>query len=266
MTSTSTAEHPSSLLTESWVFAGRLFIQWRRYPMVPLQALLFPTLLLIIYGALVGKSMVRLTGNSGLDVLIPVCTVAGAMSGAVGAGLVVPWDRDSGLLTRMWMMPVHRTAPLAGALLAEAVRTFVGSAVVVGAGYVMGFRFTGSWLGLLLYLLIPVVVVVVFATVVITLALRPQGRTILTWTQTLCVGLAFGTLAPPERVPSVLRPLADFQPIAPPAAAMRALSSGGDALTPMLLTVLWAVVIAAVFVPIALRGYRAAAEGGKVGS
>lgn len=260
---TSLPQQRHSLLTESWIFASRLFTQWRRYPMVPLQALLFPTLLLIIYGALVGKSMVRLTGSSGLDELVPVCTLAGAMAGAVGAGLVVPFDRDSGFLTRLWIMPVHRTSPLTGALLAEAVRTFVGSSVVVAAGYFMGFRFSSGVIGLIVYLLIPVAVVVVFSTVVITLALRPQGRIVLTWTQTVCMGLAFATLVSPEAVPALLRPVAAYQPIAPPAAAMRALSSGGDVLQPVLLTVAWAVLIVAVFVPVAVRGYRAAVEGGK---
>ncbi|WP_155902753.1 ABC transporter permease [Mycolicibacterium sp. CBMA 226] len=251
-------------MTESWIFAGRLFKQWRRYPTVPLQALLFPTLLLVVYGLLVGKSMVRLTGNSGLDVLIPVCTLAGAMSGAVGAGLAVPYDRDSGLLTRLWLMPVHRTAPLAGALLAEAVRTFVASAVVAATGYAMGFRFTGGWAALLLYLTIPVIVVIVFATIVITLALKPNGRITLTWTQSLCMGLAFATLVPADKIPALLRPLADFQPVAPAAAAMRALSTDGEVLQPILLTLLWAGVLGVVFVPVMLRGYRAAVEGGKV--
>jgi ABC-2 type transport system permease protein len=109
----------------------------------------------------------------------------------------------------------------------------------------------------------PVIVVMVFATVVITLALRPQGRIILTWTQTACMGLAFATIIPLDRLPAVLRPLAEYQPVAPPAAAMRALSSGGDPWWPILLTVLWSVLIAALFVPVAVRGYRAAVEGGK---
>jgi ABC-2 type transport system permease protein len=113
-------------------------------------------------------------------------------------------------------------------LLAEAVRTFAGSAVVVATGYVMGFRFGGGWVELLGYLLMPVIVVMVFATVVITLALRPQGRIILTWTQTACMGLAFATLIPLDRLPAVLRPLAEFQPVAPPAAAGRR-SAGGKA-------------------------------------
>lgn len=259
---TSATPHQNSLLSESWIFAGRLFVQWRRYPMVPMQALIFPTLLLIIYGALVGRSMVRLTGSSGLDLLIPVCTLAGAMSGAIGAGLAVPYDRNSGLLGRLWVMPVHRTSPLSGALLAEAARTFAASAFVVATGWVMGFRFGGNWLELLLYLLLPVIVVIVFATIVVTLALRPQGRIILTWTQSGCMGLAFATLIPLDRVPAVLRPLAEYQPIAPPAAAMRALSSGGDLWQPLLLTVLWAAVLGAIFVPVAVRAYRSAVESG----
>jgi ABC-2 type transport system permease protein len=261
---TTNSQHQRSLLAESWIFASRLFIQWRRYPMVPLQALLFPTGLLIIYGLLVGKSMTRITGNSGIDLLIPVCALAGAMSAAVGAGLAVPYDRDSGLLTRLWIMPVHRTAPLTGALLAEAVRTIAGTALVVVTAYAMGFRFESGWIGMIVYLLIPVVIVVVFATIVITLALRPQGRIILTWTQSGCMGLAFATLIPVDRLPPVLRPLAEYQPIAPPAAAMRALSSGGDVWQPILLTLIWAVVLAALFVPATVRGYRAAVEGGKL--
>jgi ABC-2 type transport system permease protein len=262
----SSSEQQRSLIAESWIFAGRLFIQWRRYPAVPLQALLFPTLLLVVYGLLVGKSMVRLTGNSGLDLLIPVCALAGAMSGAVGAGLTIPYDRDSGLLTRLWLMPVHRMSPLSGALLAEAVRTFVGSALVAATGYAMGFRFSGGWIGLLVYLLIPVIVVVAFATIVISIALYPQGRIILSWTGTACMGLAFATLIPPAKVPALLRPFAEYQPLAPAAAAMRALSSGGHVWQPILLTVLWAAALSAFFVPVTVRRYQAAVEGGKVES
>lgn len=261
---TTSTQHQHSLLAESWIFASRLFIQWRRYPMVPLQALLFPAGLLIIYGLLVGKSMTRITGSTGIDLLIPVCALAGAMSAAVGAGLAVPYDRDSGLLTRLWIMPVHRTAPLTGALLAEAVRTFAGTALVIATAYAMGFHFEGGWFGLIVYLFIPVLVVVSFATIVITLALRPQGRIILTWTQSGCMGLAFATLIPLDRIPAILRPLAEYQPIAPPAAAMRALSSGGDVWQPILLTLAWVVVLAVFSIPATVRGYRAAVEGGKL--
>ena len=255
-----------SVLAESWVFATRLFLQWRRYPMVPMQALLFPALLLVIYSLLIGKSMVRLTGNTSLDLLIPVCAVAGGMSGALGAGMAMPYDRNNGLLTRMWMMPVHRASALTGTLLAEGIRTLAATAVITGTGIALGFRFEGGVLALLAYLLIPVLLVVSFATVVITMGLSANGRTILPWLSTVTMGLALACTAPVHVLPAAVRPLAQYQPIAPMVAAMRALSTGsGDVGRPLLLTLVWVVVLGAVFGPIAARGYRNAAEMGNVG-
>ncbi|MCX2713503.1 ABC transporter permease [Mycolicibacterium sp. J2] len=260
------APRQNSVLTESWIFAGRLFVQWRRYPTVPLQSLLFPTVLLITYSLLVGKSMVRLTGSSGLDVLIPVCAVAGALSGSLGAGMTMPYDRESGLLTRLWITPVHRASALTGILLAEALRTFAGTALILATGYALGFRFHGNVVALLAYLIIPSLVVVVFATIVVSLALRPEGRTILAWAGTGSMGLAFAALIPLDKIPAMLRPVAQAQPVAPSIEAMRALSNGaGGIWIPLALTVGWIVVIGAAFGPLAVRSYRQAAETGKVG-
>ncbi len=263
---TSRAAQRHSVLAESWVFATRLFLQWRRYPMVPMQAVLFPALLLVVYSLLIGKSMVRLTGNTSLDLLIPVCAVAGGMSGALGAGMAMPYDRNSGLLTRMWMMPVHRASALTGTLLAEGIRTLAATAVITGTGIALGFRFEGSVLALLVYLFIPVLLVVSFATVVITMGLSASGKTVLPWLSTATMGLALACTAPVHVLPAAVRPLAQYQPIAPMVAAMRALSTGsGEVAKPLLLTLVWVVVLGAAFGPIAARGYRNAAELGNVG-
>lgn len=264
MTSSELRRH--SIATESWIFASRLFIQWRRYPTVPLQALLFPTILLVTYSLLVGKSMIRVTGESGLDLLIPVCAVAGAMSGAVGAGMTMGHDRESGLLTRLWSMPVRRASALAGTLLAEALRTLVGTILIVGVGYLLGFRFQGNAVEFLVYLLIPSVVIVVYAMVVVTLGLRAEGRTILAWVGTVSMGLAFAAIIPPEKVPALLRPLTEYQPIAAPVQAMRLLSLDPGAIwVPLAVSVAWVVLIGTVFGRFAIRSYRSAAETGRVG-
>ncbi len=255
-----------SLFTESWLFASRLLIQWRRYPTVPLQALLFPTVLLVAYSLLVGTSMIRLTGNSGLDVLIPVCAVAGAMSGCVGAGMTMPHDRESGLLTRLWIMPVRRASALTGTLLAESMRTLVGTALILATGYALGFRFGGNIIELLVYLTVPSLVVVVYAMIVITLALHDQGRTILAWVGTASMGLAFAAIIPVAKLPALLRPVAQYQPVAPAIRAMSQLSQGAGAFwLPLAATVCWVVVLSALFGPLAARNYRQAAETGQLG-
>ncbi len=73
-------------------------------PVVPIQAVLFPTFLLVTYYLLVGQSVVRITGTDSLYGLVPTCAIAGGLSGAFAAGLTIPGERDTGLLSRLWVV------------------------------------------------------------------------------------------------------------------------------------------------------------------
>jgi ABC-2 type transport system permease protein len=252
----------TSLCVESLIFAGRQFTRWRRLPMVPIQSLLLPTILLITYSLMVSKSMARMTGENGLYGLVPVCAVAGGMLGAVGAALEMPGERNRGLLSRFWGLPVHRASALTGILLAEGARTLGATALITAVGFALGFRFNGGWLALIPFMLVPVLVVLVYSTVVITIAVRSEGRTLLTWLGTASLGLVFSSpaVAPLEVYPSWVRPLIQLQPMSPAIESMRALAAGDPALWPLLLTFAWILGLGTIFVPLAVRGYRAAAE------
>jgi ABC-2 type transport system permease protein len=251
-----------SLAGESLLFAGRLLTHWRRAPTVPIQALVFPTFLLITYKLLVGKSIVRITGTDSLYGLVPMCAVAGAMFGALGAGLTIIGERDSGLLSQLWMLPVNRASALVGRLLAEAARTAAGAALITAVGVALGLRFEGSWLAVIPFLLIPVLVVLVFSTATIAIAVRAKSSAMLIWLAMPSIALVFSSsgIPPVDLLPSWMRPLIPLQPMAPVIESMRALAQGGPALWPVLLSLLWALGLAAVVGPLAVRGYRAAAE------
>jgi ABC-2 type transport system permease protein len=256
----------SSLATESVLLAGRHINRWRADPVIPIQSVAFPTLLLIVYHLLVGESMTRIAGTDNLDGLVPMCALAGGMFGALGAGFAIPAERSTGLLSRLWAFPVHRASALIGRLLAEAVRTFLSAALITAVGVALGLRFHGGWLAVMPFLLVPVMVVVVFATVVITLALGvgPDGNVMFTWLGTASIGLVFCSagVAPVEMFPDWLRPVIQYQPMSPAIESMRALSSGGSALWPLMATLGWMLALAAVFGPLAIRNYRRAAETG----
>lgn len=251
-----------SLAGESLLFAGRLLTHWRRAPTVPIQALVFPTFLLITYKLLVGKSIVRITGTDSLYGLVPMCAVAGAMFGALGAGLTIIGERDSGLLSQLWMLPVNRASALVGRLLAEAARTAAGAALITAVGVALGLRFEGSWLAVIPFLMIPVLVVLVFSTATIAIAVRAKSSAMLFWLAMPSIALVFSSsgIPPVDLLPSWMRPLIPLQPMAPVIESMRALAQGGPALWPVLLSLLWALGLAAVVGPLAVRGYRAAAE------
>jgi ABC-2 type transport system permease protein len=254
----------SSLATESLLQAGRLLTRWRREPMVPVQSLLFPSVLLITYKLLMGESIKHLTGTDSLYGLVPMSAVVGAMFGALGAGLAIPGERESGLLSRLWTLPVHRASALTGRLLAEAARTLGAVAIITALGVALGLRFKGGWPAVIPFILLPVLVVIGFATVVIAIAVRSEGRNLVTWLGAGCIVLLFfnSGVAPLDMYPAWLQPVVELQPMSPMIEAMRAFAEGGPTLWPVLQSLAWITGCIVVFGPIAVHGYRAAAESG----
>lgn len=244
--------------------AGRLLRRWRRDPIVAVQALLFPTFLLIIYKLLIGKAVLAVTGHDSLYGLVPMCAVVGAVFGTLGAGLALPAERESGVLTRMWVQPVHRGSTVAGRLVAEAARTTASAVVLTIFGIALGLRFSYGWIAALAFVLVPVAISAGMATLVIAIAARADGKAMVTWLGAGCVLLLFLNtgVAPAGVFPGWLQPVVRFSPISPTIEAMRALAEGGPVLSPLWQAGLWAGVLVAVFAPAAVRGYRAAAEAG----
>lgn len=250
-----------SLVAESLLFARRLLMRWRREPVMPVQAVLYPTFLLITYYLLVGESIMRITGTDSLTGLVPTCAVAGAMFGALAASFTIQSERESGLLSRFWVLPVHRASALTGRLLAEAVRTLIGSVVITAVGVALGLRFN-RWVAVLPFILVPVVVSLVFSTVLIAIAVRSVSSTLLVWVGVPAIAAVFGSSgAPPiELLPGWIQPFVRFQPLAPTIELMRSLVLGAPALGSLLICLLWGVVFLAVAGPLAVAGYRQAAE------
>lgn len=243
---------------------GRLLQRWRRDPVVAVQALLFPTLLLLVYKLLIGKAVLTVTGHDSVYGLVPMCAVAGAIFGTVGVGVALPAERESGLLARLWVQPVHRASALAGRLVAEAARTTTSAVVLTVFGIALGLRFSHGWVSALTFVLLPVAISAGMATVVIAIAVRADGKAMVTWLGAGCVVLLFLNtgVAPAEKFPGWLQPVVRFQPMSPTIEAMRALAGGGPVLRPLWQVALWAAALVVVFAPAAIRGYRAAAEAG----
>lgn len=254
----------STFISQSRLQAGRLLVRWTREPVVLIQALIFPTFLLVVYKLVIGESIANLTGSNSLYGLVPMCAIVGALFGAIGAGAALPDERESGLLSRLWALPVHRASALSGRLLAEAGRALVGSLAITAVGVAMGLRFARSWLGAIGFALVPVLMVIGFATVIVAVGVQAGGKNIITGLSTVCFLLLFfnSGMVPIDVFPGWLQPAVRAQPMSPAIEAMRGLAEGGPTLWPLLQSVAWVAGLLAVFGPIAVRGYRKAAEAG----
>lgn len=257
--------HPGvqgSFVAQSWVHASRLLTRWRRDRAVLMGSLLLPIGLLLLYEAVLGDQVHRITGVESIYGLVPTCAVLSALFGGLANAVGITDDRQTGLISRMWMLPVHRASALTGRLTAEATRVLIGTVLITALGMTMGLRFVHGWPSAFVYVLIPSVVVVEFATLAMALIIRTNGRAMTTWLAGGTVALAFlnpGT-TPVGQYPSWLQAFVRVQPISPPIEAMRALAHGGPVMWPLTMTLIWAIAFLALFFPFAVHGYRLAAE------
>jgi ABC-2 type transport system permease protein len=251
-----------SLLTQTWVQAGRLLTRWRRDAAVMMGSLIVPVCILLTYEAVLGERVRTVTGVPSVYGLVPACAVLSAVLGALRTSEGIEVDRQFGLLSRMWVLPVHRASPLTGRLSAEAVRALIGTMLITALGVAMGLRFTHGWLTAVVYVLIPPIVVVGFTAFVMAVAVRTNARTAMALLATVTISLAFVNpgITPIGLFPSWLRPLVRMQPMSPPIELMRALAYDGPLVWPLAMTLVWAIVLIAVFIPLGVRAYRLAAE------
>jgi len=251
-----------SLLAESWVQAGRLLTEWRRERAVLVGSLIVPVCLLLVYVAVLDERVHKITGVQSVYGLVPVCAVLSGLFGALSTSVGISMERDSGLLSRMWVLPVHRASTLTGRLTAEAVRALLGTVLITALGIAMGLRFTHGWAAVLVYIFIPPIVVIGFTSLIMAFAIQTNGVTLMNWLAAGTVALAFlnpGT-TPIMMYPEWLRPFVRMQPLSPPIELMWGLAHGGPLLRPLALILCWTTLLLAVSIPMGVRGYRRAAE------
>jgi ABC-2 type transport system permease protein len=219
-----------------------------------------PVVLLVALNIVLGNGISQLTGHSALYGSVPLIAMVGAMSGSMVGGIGLMRERTDGLLSRLWVLPVHRASGLLSRLAADAVRIVGTTAVIMCAGLVLGFRFRQGTLASVAWLLIPATFGVAFTTVVITIALYAANTIMVEATEVVWGLLMFFSsgFVPVDQYPRWLQPVVRNQPMSDAIEVMRGLSLGGPVLAPMLATLLWSAGIAAACaIPMAI-GYRRA--------
>jgi ABC-2 type transport system permease protein len=251
---------PWRLVPHTWVLTERLLRRWIRDSHTLAESLLMPVVLLVTLNIVLGDGISQLTGHSALHSSVPLIAMVGAMSGSMVGGIGLMRERTDGLLTRLWVLPVHRASGLLSRLVADLIRIVVTTAVIMCAGFVLGFRFRQGILASVAWLFIPTVFGVAFTIVVITLALYAVNTVVVEATEIVWGLLMFFStgFVPLDQYPRWIQPAVQHQPMSYSIEAMRGLSLGGPVLAPVVALLLWSAGIAAVFaVPIAI-GYRRA--------
>ena len=250
------------LFAETWILTKRILRRWARDPATVGQSLLFPAGFLVALNIVLGDGIRQVTGESALYGSVPLVALVGATSGAILVAIGIMREREDGLLSRFWTLPVHRLSGLLSRLLAEVFRIVVLTGFVMCVGMLLGFRFRQGFLSAVAWLFMPAVFGVAFSAVVITIGLYAANVIVPQATEVISAMLFFFStgFVPLSQFPEWLQPFVEHQPCSYVIEAMRGLSIGGPILEPVLGTVLWSAAIAAACAVPLVVGYRRASK------
>jgi ABC-2 type transport system permease protein len=255
---------PRHLVPHTWILTNRILRRWGRDPTSMAETLILPVALLTTLNIVLGDSISKVTGHSALYGTVPLVAMVAAMSGATVGGIGVMRERTDGLLSRLWVLPVHRASGLLSRLVADGLRIMMTTAVIMITGLVLGLRFHQGILRTVAWFFVPTFFGVAFSAAVVTLALY-SAKTIVVEASAIVWALLmfFSTgFVPLDQYPGWLQPAVRHQPMSYTIEAMRGLSLGGPVRTPLLAVLLWSAGIAAVCaIPMAI-GYRRASMRG----
>lgn len=227
------------------------------------QSLLFPALSMVMFKVVLGDTIGAATGRNSAFGTVPLVILVAAMFGSIASATRLNRERSTGLLARLYVLPINRAADLTSRVASEMIRILFTTIALLVAGHLIGFRFTqglGPAIGLVL---VALAYGAAFACMTLALAVNTRpGAPLVPYLGLFSSLLMFfnSGFSPIDAYPSWLQPVVANQPMTPAIDAMRNLAAGGPLTESLTKVTIWVVVILSLSIYPALRGYRKAAR------
>lgn len=245
-------------LRHNLALAERALIKIRRTPEqlfdVTVQPIIFVLLFVYLFGGAVAGSQ-----HAYLQYVLPAIMVQTALFSSMAIGVNLNQDVAKGVFDRFRSLPIARSSPLVGAVLADVVRYLLSAAVVLTFGLVIGFRVGNGALGVLAAVGLLVAVCLCLCWVSVFLGMRMANAGAVQGVGFLVMfPLTFGSsmFVPVHTLPGWLQAWVKVNPVTHLVEAERGLLTGGAVAWPALQALAWAAAFVAVFAPLAVRAYR----------
>ena len=139
----------ASALSASLTFGWRAMLKIKHVPEQLFDVTAFPIMFTLLFTYLFGGALAGSTGEY-LQFLLPGILVQTVVFITMYTGVGLNTDISKGVFDRFRSLPIWRPATLVGALLGDAARYAMASAMVIVLGLVLGFRPAGGVMGVLL--------------------------------------------------------------------------------------------------------------------
>ena len=231
-----------------------------RNPQVILFSTFQPVIFVLTFRYVFGGS-IRVPGIDYVNFLMPGVFVQSVAFGGMNTAAGLAEDLSKGMIERFRSLPMARSAVLAGRVLADLVRNIGVVLLMVGVGFLVGFRIEGSPAGFVLAISLIVAFAVgvswVFALVGL-MSSNAEAAQAMGFPILALLVFASTAFVPIDGMPGWLQAYNTYQPVSVTVAAVRGLTLGTATTAQILAALAWAVGLAAFFGPLAVRMYRRA--------
>jgi ABC-2 type transport system permease protein len=265
-----------SVLTQSLgdgaVVAKRNLIKIKRVPDLLVFSTLSPIMFVLLFAFVFG-SAIPIEGVNYREFLMAGIFAQTVVFGATITGASLAEDLQKGVIDRFRSLPMSQSAVLVGRTAADVANNIIVLVVMSITGLVVGWRIRGSFLdAVVAYLLLLLFAYAIswIMAVVGLLVRTPEVVNNASFIVIFPLTFIANTFVPIDNFPTVLKAIAEWNPVSSVTLAARDLfgnlgpnppaQTAWSLQNPALYTVLWSVVILAIFVPLAVSQFKKAAS------
>ena len=246
-------------LRHALALAGRSLVKTARTPEALIDVTIQPAIFLVMFTYIFGGALAAGDRGAYLQFLVPGLLGQSIALAGVSLGTNLNSDITKGVFDRFRSLPIARSAPLVGAVLADVARYLVLFCFLMGFASLLGFRVQTGPLELLAALGVSVAFALSFCwvSVLVGMAVRTPGA-VQGFMFLLVLPLSFGSdvFVDSSTMPGWLQAFVDVNPITHLVGVVRGLLLGGPVAGDLAWTGGWIAFFLLVFVPLALRAYN----------
>jgi oleandomycin transport system permease protein len=246
------------LLRHSWVLAGRAVTKMLRHPEQFFDVTLQPVLFLGIFVYVLGGAISGST-HAYLQYVLPGIMIQTVLFSTVSIGVNLNTDVKEGVFDRFRSLPIARSAPLVGAVLAEGLRYGLAIVMTLAAGWTMGYRTSTGLLSVVGACLLVLAFAWCLCWIPIWLGMTArEAGTVQGFGMLAMFPLTFGSsmFARASTMPGWLQRWVDLNPVTHLTEAVRHLLTGGPVAHDLGIALGTSGLLLVVFAPLAVRAYR----------
>jgi len=247
------------LVPDTLVMAERNLVRLPRAPDLLLGFTVQPVMFVLLFVYVFGGAIETPGYDDYVDFLIPGIIAQNIAFGGFVTALGLAEDMTKGLIDRFRSLPTARASVLAGRTVADIVTNTLAIVVLLVTGLIIGFGFDAGLLEILagvgLLLLFGFAFSWIFALIGMSVS-SPEAANGIGFTLIFPITFISSAFVPVESMPGGLEEVAAANPVSTVVDAMRSLWLGSPAGDDIWLSVVWCVVLIAVFAPLAVAKYR----------